>query len=308
METRRYGTVAEFMASAGVFLEAREAEHNLIFGICSQIAADPTQYEIPPIFLTVFDGDQVVGAAIQTPPWRLVVSVFESPTVGAALATELRGSSLPGAVGTVRIRRGLRRRVARRMPAAPRRSTGTSGRTGCGPSPRHGRRRAAWPRRARRIAASSSTGSARSTTRPASAARSRTSAGWPTAGSAASAGPLYLWHDEGRPVSMAGAGGTNTARHPRRARLHAARAPRTRLREQPRRRRVPAPARRGTRLRLPVHRPRQPDGEQDLPVDRLRAGDRHRRVRLRLTSGHRIATQQEPRRRRRGRQGSRDSR
>src|SRR5215210_247487 len=71
MDIRRAQTVPEFMAAGGAFLERYEAEHNLIFGICSQIEADPTQYEIPPRFLAVLDGDRVVGAELQTPPWRV---------------------------------------------------------------------------------------------------------------------------------------------------------------------------------------------------------------------------------------------
>jgi predicted GNAT family acetyltransferase len=43
------------MALAGEFLEAREAENNLIFGICSAILADPTQYEEPPFFAVVLE-------------------------------------------------------------------------------------------------------------------------------------------------------------------------------------------------------------------------------------------------------------
>jgi predicted GNAT family acetyltransferase len=87
------------MAVAGAFLAAREAEHNLIFGICSQIEADPTQYPEPPYLGAVLDGDRVVGAAIQTLPWRLVVSVFDDPRVTDALVADLHDRPLPGVVG-----------------------------------------------------------------------------------------------------------------------------------------------------------------------------------------------------------------
>jgi hypothetical protein len=87
------------MAVAGAFLEAREAEHNLIFGICSQIEADPTQYEIAPYLAAVLDGERVVGAAIQTPPWRVVLSVFDLPEAAALIAADLQGAAVPGAVG-----------------------------------------------------------------------------------------------------------------------------------------------------------------------------------------------------------------
>jgi GNAT superfamily N-acetyltransferase len=87
------------MVVAGEFLAAREAEHNLIFGICSQIEADPTQYPEPPYLGAVLDGDRVVGAAIQTPPWRVVLSVMDEPAAVEALAVNLAGRSIPGAVG-----------------------------------------------------------------------------------------------------------------------------------------------------------------------------------------------------------------
>jgi GNAT superfamily N-acetyltransferase len=87
------------MAVAGAFLEAREAEHNLLFGICSQIEADPTQYPDPPYLAAVLDDGRVVGAALQTPPWRLVVSVFDHPAVAAALVGDVRDRALPGVVG-----------------------------------------------------------------------------------------------------------------------------------------------------------------------------------------------------------------
>lgn len=99
MDVRRTGTVAEFKAIAGDFLAAREAEHNLIFGICSQIEADPTQYPDAPYFGAVLDGDRVVGAALRTPPWRLVVSMMDHPGAAAALAADLAGDAIPGVVG-----------------------------------------------------------------------------------------------------------------------------------------------------------------------------------------------------------------
>ena len=87
------------MDLAGEFLEAREAEHNLIFGICSNIEADPTMYEAPPYLATVLHGDRVVGAAIRTPPWRLVLSVMDHPGAAHRLVDDLADDPLPGCVG-----------------------------------------------------------------------------------------------------------------------------------------------------------------------------------------------------------------
>jgi hypothetical protein len=103
MKVLRATSVAAFMDVAGEFLEAREAEHNLIFGICSTIQADPSQYDAPPYLAAVVHGDRVVGAAIRTPPWRLILSLMDHP--GAVhrlvddLAVDPAGRDLPGVVG-----------------------------------------------------------------------------------------------------------------------------------------------------------------------------------------------------------------
>lgn len=99
MEVRRASSVPEFMALAGEFLAAREAEHNLIFGILSNYEADPSQYAEPPYLAAVLDGDRVVGAAMRTPPWRLVVSEMDHPGAAPRLADDLVGTDLPGVVG-----------------------------------------------------------------------------------------------------------------------------------------------------------------------------------------------------------------
>jgi predicted GNAT family acetyltransferase len=99
VDVLRASSVAGFMDLAGEFLEAREAEHNLIFGICANIEADPTQYEGAPYLATVLHGDRVVGAAIRTPPWRLVLSVMDHPGAAHRLVDDLMDEPLPGVIG-----------------------------------------------------------------------------------------------------------------------------------------------------------------------------------------------------------------
>lgn len=51
-----YNEVDDLLAGAGEFLAAREAEHNLMLGICSNIRASPERFaEDPPTFATVMD-------------------------------------------------------------------------------------------------------------------------------------------------------------------------------------------------------------------------------------------------------------
>ena len=99
MEVLRSSSVAAFLDHAGEFLAEREAEHNLIFGILSNIESDPSQYAAPPYLATIVHGDKVVGAAIRTPPWRLVLSEMDHPGAVHRLAQDLADVPLPGAVG-----------------------------------------------------------------------------------------------------------------------------------------------------------------------------------------------------------------
>jgi predicted GNAT family acetyltransferase len=99
VEILRASSVPAFLDVAGEFLEEREAEHNLIFGILSNLEADPSQYTEAPYLASVLHGDKVVGAAIRTPPWRLVISEMHHPGAVHQLVADLAGASLPGVVG-----------------------------------------------------------------------------------------------------------------------------------------------------------------------------------------------------------------
>jgi uncharacterized protein len=74
MDEHRFPTATAFLEEAGPFLAAREAEHNLIFGICAGLAADPTIVDGVPYLATVSDHGVIVAAAIQTPPRNVVLS------------------------------------------------------------------------------------------------------------------------------------------------------------------------------------------------------------------------------------------
>ena len=99
MEVLRSSSIAAFLDLAGEFLVAREAEHNLPLGILSNLEADPTQYGGPPYLATIVHGDKVVGAAIRTPPWRIILSEMDHPGAVHRLVEDLAGEAVPGAVG-----------------------------------------------------------------------------------------------------------------------------------------------------------------------------------------------------------------
>lgn len=99
----RFATATDFLRSAGAFLGEREAEHNLIFGICASLTADPGFPAAPPYLAVVRNGGRVTAAAIMTPPWNVVLSRTDDPVAIAALAGDLAasGAVVPGTTAPV---------------------------------------------------------------------------------------------------------------------------------------------------------------------------------------------------------------
>jgi predicted GNAT family acetyltransferase len=103
MDLHRSATVDDFLGHAGAFLAAREAAHNIFFGITANLAADPTISDGPPYLATVSRGGTVVAAAIRTPPWNLVLSEVDDPAALDAIVEDLaadpNGAPLTGVMG-----------------------------------------------------------------------------------------------------------------------------------------------------------------------------------------------------------------
>lgn len=207
MEILRASSVPAFLDLAGEFLAEREAEHNLIFGILSTYEADPSQYDESPYLATILHGDRVVGAAIRTPPWRIVLSEMDHPGAVHRLVEDLAGVPIPGAVGpsdaaghfaeawveagypgSPRLNRHERSFRLRRV-VAPRPTTGSMIRA----TPEHRDLLATWTRAFHEEAL----GDTPPQDYVAMADRWIRGVGR----------TAYLWVDGGRPVSMTGAGG-----------------------------------------------------------------------------------------------------
>jgi predicted GNAT family acetyltransferase len=101
VEARRISDPGEFLARATPFLVADEARHNLILGLAGTLRDRPGFYAEHRLWV-VEDGGEVVGAALQTPPFALVLAQPRSPGALRALAEQLHdeGAMLPGAVGS----------------------------------------------------------------------------------------------------------------------------------------------------------------------------------------------------------------
>jgi uncharacterized protein len=92
----------EFDRLAFDFLAAREAEHNLLFGIIAGVRSGA--YAQPAYFAVVRDGDLVVAAALRTPPFNLVLSAIDDDEALALFADDAQRmwADLPGVLGQKR--------------------------------------------------------------------------------------------------------------------------------------------------------------------------------------------------------------
>lgn len=103
-EIARHTRADQLERVAGTFLLAREAEHNLVLGICAGLREsdhDPSETYLASMHV----GDRVVGAAVRTAPRNLVLSCVDDeaalePLVEdvADACRELRGVLAPKAV------------------------------------------------------------------------------------------------------------------------------------------------------------------------------------------------------------------
>jgi uncharacterized protein len=101
MELTRHADAGDFLAQAGEFLGAREAEHNLILGLTSRLLVEPLLYGEPAYFAVVEEGGRVVGVTMRTPPHNLILSELDDLAAIGPLLEDARAvfGSLPGVVG-----------------------------------------------------------------------------------------------------------------------------------------------------------------------------------------------------------------
>ena len=97
---RRFDDVEAFLAATGAFLGAREAEHNLIFGICSWLRRNPETVDQTPAFMAVTTtDDRIVAVSIRTPPNNPVLSMVDDLDAVDLLA-DAYGGDVPGVLGS----------------------------------------------------------------------------------------------------------------------------------------------------------------------------------------------------------------
>ncbi|MCK4393831.1 GNAT family N-acetyltransferase [Candidatus Bipolaricaulota bacterium] len=108
-----YQTAGEFLGRTQAVLEEREAENSLMLGLCLRMNRFPEQIKNAPYFVTVERGEELLVAAIMTPPHKLVIYA-DSPDRGEAfhlivqdlLANHWRA---PGVLGAPPVAEGFAR-------------------------------------------------------------------------------------------------------------------------------------------------------------------------------------------------------
>ncbi len=270
MKLTRHDSADGFLAHAGEFLGAREAEHNLILGLSSRLQAAPLMYGEPAYFAVVEEGSRVVGVTMRTPPHNLILSELDDLAAIGPLLEDARSefASLPGVVGP-------KEPVARfaqawsdsaRLEIAQRafRADHVDAPTGVPGQMRD------YERGDRELAArwmDAFVEEALSESPPESSEE------FVDRRAEDPDGGLVFWDDEGGTVSMAGFGG----RTPNGIRIGPVYTPpgaaRPRVRQRADGGADATAARRRVAVLLPLHRSRQPDVEQHLPANRLRAGE-----------------------------------
>ena len=279
MQVVKAPDAATWLQQAGRLLLADEARHNLVLGLAGTLRDRPELYPEHELWLVEDDG-AVVGAALRTPPYRLVLA---RPTVPGAL--EALAAGLPDVPGVVAA-----------VPEGHEFAAAWQARTGTEIRPGHAQ---GVYKLERVVPARPASGSSRAAT---DADRGlllewlhafsiealheesptwSTSSAWSPSASAPRPTRASCSGRTGRAGLGDGVRQPDSERLPDRPGLHAAGAARPRLRERARGGGLAGAARRGQALLLPLHRPRQPDLEQDLRRPRLRARLRLRGARLR---------------------------
>ncbi len=101
MQLTRYADAATFLDAAATFLEAHEAEHCLLLGIAQTLKLRTEPPRTRPYLALVMEGEDVLAAAVQTPPHNVVLSLSGAPEAFAVFVEDLRGRNepVPGVIG-----------------------------------------------------------------------------------------------------------------------------------------------------------------------------------------------------------------
>ena len=103
MELRRFDTIEEFYRQVEPFLLEREAEHNLILGICTHFMRYPERVEGQPYMACVEQDGKVVVGVFMGSPNNLILSHMTTTEAIPLIASDVYGEykKLPGVISSV---------------------------------------------------------------------------------------------------------------------------------------------------------------------------------------------------------------
>src|SRR5262245_11884421 len=101
MEVSRHGDVGSLLQEAARFLVGREAEHNLILGLCSRLEVDPAPRGEAPYLASVGAAGKTGAVALRTPPYDLLLSEIDDLSAVGPIVDDVARvyASLPGVMG-----------------------------------------------------------------------------------------------------------------------------------------------------------------------------------------------------------------
>ena len=111
MITTTYANAHDFLQMTQAFLETDEAANNLLLGVCFHLARAPERIKTTPYFATVSENNELLLAAVMTPPHNLVIYGQKDtprPAIRALAERLLTDQTMPpGVVGPVEIARAF---------------------------------------------------------------------------------------------------------------------------------------------------------------------------------------------------------
>jgi predicted GNAT family acetyltransferase len=120
MEVRRVEDPADFLEAATPLLLADEARHNLMLGIAGTLRDHPLRYPEYRLWL-VAKGSATVGAALRTPPHKLILARPRADSVLEALVAGI-DDELPGVVAALPEAETFAAAWAAKVSATPRKT------------------------------------------------------------------------------------------------------------------------------------------------------------------------------------------
>jgi len=111
MDLTTYQSAGAFLKKTQGILEEREAENNLMLGLCLKLSQSAEEIKPAPYFATVKQNDDLLIAAVMTPPHNLIIYCPAGcqEEMFALLTRDLtaNGWPVPGVIGSSPIAEGF---------------------------------------------------------------------------------------------------------------------------------------------------------------------------------------------------------